>query len=96
MKQCSLAINRSRLERIDKPEILSIRLVQVSSTDLDDFTACIDHFVSFGFATLLSKELLATSILAVQVKANNKKHCRRDDPKSCHERPGQDILRAIL
>lgn len=60
-----------RLQRIYEPEILTVCLIQVSSTDLDYFTARINHFVSFGVTTLLRKQLTPTMILAIQIKPNN-------------------------
>ena len=72
-------------ERINKLDILPVRLIQITTTDLDNLAARVDHLISFRVTTLLSQELLAVSILAGEVEANDQTHNRRDDPKRCHE-----------
>lgn len=72
-------------KRIDKPDILPIRLIQIPTTDLDNLTSRINHLVSFGVTTLLSQQSLSMPIFTGEVIANDQTHRRRDDPKGCHE-----------
>ena len=74
-------------KRINEPDILPVRLVQITTTDLDNLTARVDHFISLRLTTLLGQKLLTVSILAGEVESNNQTHSWRDYPKRCHEGP---------
>lgn len=88
-------VQGSSLQRIDKSQVLPIRLVHVHVIEPEDPAARVERVI-LAIAGGLLEQPSSDLVLSVEVEADDETHGGGDEPKGRHEGPGQYVPRLVL